>query len=1046
MATMKYSARRFQSSFKYSVMTSFLLILLLVATTAQYHGFPLSTDTCSTDSSHIDTSLDFEVFSNTSTKISKPSIDMDLVEYTVVNTPDSFDGYVLFHLYDSNGLDNDLIIMDMDGNIVAQKDIGNCPGWYCPPEFIDPNTILTGSEWGAALWHLGNDTLQTLGIGSHHEYEYNPNNNTIFTFAYNVMEIDGIGYKYDFIREYAMNGTLLWELDTHDFISEDWWCPSRDMMGDYRDISHSNSIFYDAEEDIIYYNARNPNTFFKIDHSTGEVLWGLGEYGNFTMYDIRGNPTDHLFFHAHSVEKVDETTFILFDNDYHNQTNPSSRRSRILEIEANETSMTANVSWVYTAPSAYYSPGWSDADRLPNGNRIGDFGYPSTTSSGFSTAFVEVNSQGEVVWEAKFMYDDVSTYGSYRLERFRFTPVLSSPGEAIGLPEGGNVTWDVWYNYRNKEPLPGNYTFYIDDTVAQTGNFTYEKFWNPTSLVMSYQNLSLGQHNLTLAVSDGYGHIAMDTVMLTTQNFYIARSGYTLLEKGQQSSLPTWSGITTSSLSGNITLNGTLFLSLNWTGQDIVLDLDLIDLGTHLVEFHLYNGTILVHNETLWIEVTPSAPPIIIPLQPSVVYYYWTQTLVLSWDLYDVTAHSWNLLVNGTQFTGDRWFPTSYRIDWEVPFASIATYNITIVAYDEIGQVSTSECFVIIPVPTSPYILSSPGNTTIIWGFEGVSFTWHVVGGTEWVLLRNGEFLDGDSITGYILDFPIDNWRTEGWRPGVYNLTLVYTLNGQTAIDTIWVEIVADSGDPYVDAILPEMSQWYLSGPNAIGEPDELYTTLFPDYADGYISLDMGENEEIVDAFGDDFTIVALGGDYRVSVTNSLDVEFEPLGTGSGEMSFDLADSSLDEARYVRVQYITGEDIELDAVVALNYNTPPADVTPPVIEEIDDFWMWLNDNLTRLSWSADDATPWSFKIYVDTTLVMDGFWNGSLVVFDFVPESVGLWNVTLVLDDAFGNMAVDSVLIEVRSILGMITIPMILVGTGVTVAAFILLVRKRYSN
>jgi hypothetical protein len=43
-------------------------------------------------------------------------------------------------------------------------------------------------------------------------------------------------------------------------------------------------------------------------------------------------------------------------------------------------------------------------------------------------------------------------------------------------------------------------------------------------------------------------------------------------------------------------------------------------------------------------------------------------------------------------------------------------------------------------------------------------------------------------------------------------------------------------------------------------------------------------------------------------------------------------------------------------------------------------------------------------------------------------------------------MAADYVLIEVRSRLGIIAVPMILVGTGVSVVAFMLLVRKRYSN
>ena len=1042
---MMFSARRVQRSFKTHMMVFLLLLMLLVMPTDYSNDSILSIDTYSPNNSPIAHSREVAVSPDVALKLNTLSIDMDLVDYTVVDSPESFDGYTLFNFYDSNGLENILIIMDMDGNIVAQKDIGVQVGWLCPAEFIDPNTILTGSQWGAALWHLGNDTLQPLGIAGHHEYEYNPNDNTILTLTWNVLEIDGIVYRFDYVSEYTMNGTLIWQLDTHDFISEEWWCPFHDMTGPNRDLTHSNTIFYDVEEDMIYLNTRNPNTFFKIDHSTGDVLWGLGEYGNFTMYDIEGNPTDHLFFHAHSVEKLNENTFIIFDNDYHNQIS-SSRRSRILEIEVNESTMIAREVWSYRAPSAYYSMGWGDADRLPNGNRIGCYGYPATTSSGFSAVFSEVNPQGEIVWEARFMYSLPSIYGAYRLERFRFAPILSSPADMIGLTQGGNVTWDVWFNYRNKEPLPGNYTLYINDAVTKTGNFTYAKFWNPTSLVMPYENLAEGIHNMTLVVSDEYGHISTDTVMLTTQKHVISRSGYTLLEKGQQSSLPTWSGLTTSLLTGNITLNGTLHLSLNWTGQDIVLDPDLIALGSHFVEFKLYNGTLLVHNETFWIQVTPSAPPDIVPLQPSQVYNYWSQTLVLSWELYDVTAHSWSLLLNGTETVGGMWSPTSYRIDWELPNFDIGTYNITVVAYDDIGHVSTSECLVIVSGPTSPYILSSPGNSTIIWGSEGISFHWEVIGGSEWLILRNGEFLDGDAAIDYEIDFPINDWRTEGWKPGIYNLTLVYILGNQFTTDTIWVEIVVDPGDPYVDAFLPDMSQSYISGQNAVDAPDEHYTILFSEYADGYISLDMGENEEIVDAPGDDFIVVARGGDYRVSVSNSLDIVFKLLGTGSGEMSFDLADASLNEARYVRVQYVLGENTELDAIIALNYNRPPVDDSPPEIEEIDDFWIWLNEDVTKLRWSAEDATPWSLEIYIDSVLVVEDFWNGSIVVFDFVPETIGLRNVTLVLYDAFGNMAADDVQIYVRSSMGVIVVPLILGGTGATLVAFVLLVRRRYTN
>jgi hypothetical protein len=422
--------------------------------------------------------------------------------------------------YDSinDVVSNTLVIMDMEGGVFAQKDLGSAKGDESVAEFIDPSTILVGTEWGAALWHLGNDTMQFLNFMGHHEYEYNPNSKTVFTLGYHFVEINDELYIFDYIREYALNGTLVWEVDVHDFISEEWWCPFAGTVGGQIDISHSNTIFYDVEEDAIYLLARNVNTFYKINHTSGEVIWSLGEYGDFQMYDIHGTPVDHLFFHAHAVEKISETTFILFDNDYHNQTMSGNRISRILELEIDEISMVARETWYYEAPFEYFSVIWGDADRLPNGNRIGCWGYFGYSISQYTAALIEVNPQGEIVWETKFKTHARYHYGVYRLERFRFEPIISSPPDLNKLIGPGTVSWDVWFDYRNKEPLPGNYTLYFDGNVTETGSFYYSKFWNPTSLVMPYGELSPGIHNLTLVISDGHGNIASDSVLLTPQD------------------------------------------------------------------------------------------------------------------------------------------------------------------------------------------------------------------------------------------------------------------------------------------------------------------------------------------------------------------------------------------------------------------------------------------------------------------------------------------------------------------------------------------------
>jgi hypothetical protein len=977
-----------------------------------------------------------------------PAIDTGMgVDLSVTNTPEAFQGYTLFNLYQFDSTDaslnNTLVIMDMDGTIVAEKYIGDRGGYNNPAEFIDPNTILTGTAWGAALWHLENDTLQLLPFGGHHEYEYNPNSNTIFTFHYNLMNVSDVYYRFDYIREFTLNGTLVWELDTHDFISEEWWCPSHDKVGIYRDISHSNTIFYDAEDDMIYYNARNPNTFFKINHTSSEVLWSIGEYGNYQMYDIHGDPAEHLFFHAHAVEKITDTRFILFDNDYHNQTSGGSRRSRILELEVNETAMTAREVWSYQAPSDYYSAGWGDADILPNGNRIGDWGYPSTPPSGVGGALVEVNPEGEIVWETRLMNDIPYRYGSYRLERFRYAPIISSPPDVLGLNQPDSIGWDVWYNYRNKEALPGNYSLYLNGSVVLTGDFTYAQFWNPTHLDIPYGELGVGIHNLTLEVSDGYGHTSSDTVLVSLENYFIDRSGYTTLEKGQESNIPTWSGSTISELVGNVTLNGTLFMSLSWTGQDFSIDPDLIDLGSHYVEVRLYNNSISAYNDTFWILVTPTAPPGITPLQTMVLPYDWDNPMTLSWDLYDVTAHTWKILLNGSEIAGNSWTPTSFRLDWDVPILFVGTYNITVVVDDDLGHISKSECILMVLEPPTPRIYTSPGNHTIIWGSEEVSFTWELAGGDQVILLRNGTVFKTESLSIYEYVLAIDDWRADGWRPGIYNLTLIYTRNGMNAIDTIWVEIIVDPGDPYADSVVTHRSQWVLNAENAIGAPDGLTATIYPDYEDGYLSLDMGEQEEIIDGIGYDFRVNAHGGEYRVYVANTLDIAFEFLGVGSGVTNFDLRDSSLNESRYIRIQYQFEDDVELDAIEAFNYNAPPVDEFPPVIEPLEDLWLWIYDNATQLKWSATDDHPWMYEVYFDSVLVESGPWNGSDIEFSFEPEEIRLWNVSLVLYDVFDNFAMDSVFVHVRDPLSDISLFLVIGASGIFIVVIIVYAKKK---
>jgi hypothetical protein len=437
---------------------------------------------------------------------------------------DVYEGYNIFVLQkkkqENNSRSLTLMITDMKGEVIIEKDYFKKPRGLdvYPVELFNATTVLLGADDGAVLWNFVTNTTFDLGFDGHHDLEYNANNNTFFSMSWysiNLTEFDSNKYGYDLIKEYNWQGVLQWSLNTRDFITPMMWCPLQDSYGNMRDLTHGNTVFYDSEEDVIYYNSRNCNTFYKIDHKTKKVLWALGEYGDFQLFDQYGNTREHLFFHAHSVEKIDNDTFILFDNDRHNQTNPENHRSRIVEITVDEETMTAYESWVWSAPIEYYTDIWGDADRLPNGNRLGTFGTETHPNTDIGPRLVEVNNSGDIVWEMDFQTTDNYQYGIYSMERFRFTPDISSPPDIrASAMDNITVSWQTWYNFRAKQHMKGSYMIYLNGTLIESGQHMFEKWWLPSNVTISLVNLSPGAHYLTAILTDEVGNTTWDSVSI----------------------------------------------------------------------------------------------------------------------------------------------------------------------------------------------------------------------------------------------------------------------------------------------------------------------------------------------------------------------------------------------------------------------------------------------------------------------------------------------------------------------------------------------------
>ncbi|MGV9169888.1 MAG: aryl-sulfate sulfotransferase, partial [Promethearchaeia archaeon] len=944
----------------------------------------------------------------------------------LISNPGYFDGYNLFVLgrgHKTEGYWNySLVIVDMEGNLVREKPFDESMTLAnAPAEFINSTTILHGSPNGAALWNIYTNETQYLGFSGHHEYEYNPNDETYFTFTSYEITIDGEDYLFDKIVEYNENAEIVWELDTRSFISHNQWCPYGDTKHGSRDITHSNTIYFDSAENTIYYLSRNVNTFYEIDHATGEILWSVGEYGDFTQYDIEGYEKESLFYHAHAVEPVGDDTYIVFDNDEHNQETPLSQNSRIVEITLDHTTMTANETWVWEAPSSYWCIRWGDADKLANGNRLGTFGTEVHPDTDLGARLTEVNENGEIVWEMNFEDSAEFHYGVYRMERFRYTPILNSPQDMHFLPsEDVQIDWQSWYNFRPKRSLAGEYKLYLNESLIDEGTFSYDSYWRPRNLTFNFGQLDLGNYIYTLEISDEVGHTSSDSVNVTVASFFIDRRGPTEIELGQEETILRWFGGAEDPLNCNISLNGSLFRSFEWNGSDIELNLTILEVGSYELEFLLFNDTHTLYENVFWIHIYPNQPPMI-TVEPSDVSINWNESLTLSWTFFDHMPDTWKLTLNGSVYLSEDWSTQWYSLNWSIPKLDEASYEIRLEIKDQIGHTTTNSMILTIIPPSPPVISDWPAQEVIEWGASDTKFSWEVHGADTWEFWKNGTLIEsGEFSEGHIVIHSIYDWQQQRWRPGTYNLTLsVASTDDETVSRTDFVQVVLDPGDPYADSVVEERSSWASQMDNAVGAPDGKFALIYLDYGNGFLTLDMGEGEEIVNEAGFDFTVVAEGAEYKVSVSNNLEASFTDLGIMNGSQQIDLDNSSLDSARYVMISYWEGTEVRLDAIVASHHRTPSDDTQPPSLQGPADFSILSHEQPITLTWNATDETPWDYTILVDGDVYAESEWYGNDIFFQFEWTNAGTVEVVLNVSDAFYNTAEDHVLIQIEpSLLG----------------------------
>jgi hypothetical protein len=131
-----------------------------------------------------------------------------------------------------------------------------------------------------------------------------------------------------------------------------------------KDWTHGNGITYSPESDTLLLSLRHQDWLIEIDHASGDVLWKLGEEGDFVLEE------GSWFYHQHSAQWQADGSLLLYDNGNGNpDIAADAYASRAVRYELDFDTMVARQLWEDDMED-FRSPAMGDADSMSDGNYL----------------------------------------------------------------------------------------------------------------------------------------------------------------------------------------------------------------------------------------------------------------------------------------------------------------------------------------------------------------------------------------------------------------------------------------------------------------------------------------------------------------------------------------------------------------------------------------------------------------------------------------------------------------------------------------------------
>ncbi len=324
-----------------------------------------------------------------------------IADFTVENFTETSEGYTFFG---PAVKDMYSIAVDADGNVVWYLEELGVTEREADREVkpLGNGEFLLLKQGAVRIVDLAGNILLDIdghatGLDLHHDLVPMPGGGYLGIAADDrTMYIEGVGdvsVRGDSVLELGADGGLLWEWSAFDYLDTTRF-PGALSLGQTMDRkavdwTHANGIQYNEWDDTILLSLRHQSQVILIDHVTGDLLWTLGEEGDFEL------TTGEWFYNQHAPELLEDGRILIYDNG-NERPSQGGRQSRGVIYQLDYDSMTASQVWEFD--SEFYTGRLGDIDLLDNGNILVCAG--GVESSGIARLYeVPYESNAEPVWQ-----------------------------------------------------------------------------------------------------------------------------------------------------------------------------------------------------------------------------------------------------------------------------------------------------------------------------------------------------------------------------------------------------------------------------------------------------------------------------------------------------------------------------------------------------------------------------------------------------------------------------------------------------------------------